>query len=341
MNYRELGLTGLKIAPIGFGGIPIQRLDQNNVDLIIAKLYQEGLNFIDTARGYTTSEEMIGNAMSLVGREHFIIATKSMSRTYDEMKVDIEKSLSNLKVDVIDLYQCHNVKDLEQYALVMSENGAYKALLEAKAEGKIKHIGITAHSADFIRQIIREMPFETIQFPYNIVERHGEDLFEIASKRGVGVIVMKPLAGGAIQNGTLSLKFILSNNNISVAIPGMDHIDQVTENASVAKNEIVFSQLEIAEMDEIVAMLGEAFCRRCGYCLPCPQGIDIPTQFLMEGYLTRYNLSEWAITRYDGLPVKADACIACGKCEVKCPYNLPIMNMLKNVVSQFERAKAV
>ncbi len=341
MNYRELGLTGLKIAPIGFGGIPIQRLDQNNVDLIIAKLYQEGLNFIDTARGYTTSEEMIGNAISLVGREHFIIATKSMSRTYDEMKVDIEKSLSNLKVDVIDLYQCHNVKDLEQYALVMSENGAYKALLEAKAEGKIKHIGITAHSADFIRQIIREMPFETIQFPYNIVERHGEDLFEIASKRGVGVIVMKPLAGGAIQNGTLSLKFILSNNNISVAIPGMDHIDQVTENASVAKNEIVFSQSEITEMDEIVVTLGEAFCRRCGYCLPCPQGIDIPTQFLMEGYLTRYNLSEWAITRYDGLTVKADACVSCGKCEVKCPYNLPIMSMLKNVVIQFESAKSV
>ncbi|GAB6106310.1 aldo/keto reductase [Fusibacter bizertensis] len=339
MNYRALGLTGLKIAPVGFGGIPIQRLDQNNVNLIIEKLYHEGLNFIDTARGYTTSEEMIGKAMSLVGSEHFIVATKSMSRTYDEMKADIEKSLLNLKIDVIDLYQCHNVKDLDQYALIMSENGAYKALLEAKAEGKIKHIGITAHSADFMRQIIREMPFETIQFPYNIVERHGEDLFEIASKRGVGVIVMKPLAGGAIQNGTLSLKFILSNPNISVAIPGMDQLEQVVENAKVAKLDISFSQLEMDEMNEIVSTLGEAFCRRCGYCLPCPQGIDIPTQFLMEGYLTRYNLSEWAITRYEGLAVKADACVSCGSCETKCPYNLPIMRMLKNVVTQFELAQ--
>ncbi|MDH8677648.1 aldo/keto reductase [Fusibacter bizertensis] len=341
MNYRELGLTGLKIAPVGFGGIPIQRLDQENVNLLIEKLYSEGLNFIDTARGYTTSEEMIGNAMVPVGREHFVIATKSMARTYEDMRADIEKSLSNLKVDVIDLYQCHNVKDIEQYALVMSENGAYKALLEAKADGKIRHIGITAHSADFINQIIQEMPFETIQFPYNIVERHGESLFKVAAQRGIGVIVMKPLAGGAIQNGTLSLKFILSNHDVSVAIPGMDHVDQVAENAAVANMKIDFSKEEILEMNEIVAALGEAFCRRCGYCLPCPQGIDIPTQFLMEGYLTRYHLAEWAVTRYEGLAVKADACVSCGSCETKCPYNLPIVHMLKNVVHQFDLAKSI
>ena len=338
MTFSELGLTGLKVVPIGFGGIPIQRLEQEAVTALIDQMMVEGINFIDTARGYTTSEQMIGIALEGGKRDKFILATKSMSRDYEQMKADIETSLRLLQTDFIDLYQCHLVKDLDQYALIMSENGAYKALLEAKAEGKIGHIGMTAHSASFVNQVIREMPFETLQFPYNLVERQGEPLFEIAHKRGIGVIVMKPIAGGAINNGALSLKFIMNNPNVSVAIPGMDHVDQVRTNAAVLKHSYHFTELDLDEMAEIASSLGETFCRRCGYCLPCPQGIDIPTQFLMEGYLTRYNLQDWAKTRYAGLPVKADACVDCGACEPKCPYNLPIRSMLKNVVSQFEKA---
>jgi predicted aldo/keto reductase-like oxidoreductase len=338
MTFRELGLTGLKVVPIGFGGIPIQRLEQETVTALIDQMMVEGINFIDTARGYTTSEQMIGIALDGGKRENFILATKSMSRDYDQMKADIETSLCLLQTDFIDLYQCHLVKDLDQYALIMSENGAYKALLEAKAAGKIGHIGMTAHSASFVNQVIREMPFETLQFPYNLVERQGEPLFEIAHNRGIGVIVMKPIAGGAISNGALSLKFIMNNPHVSVAIPGMDHVDQVATNAAVLKHSYHFSENDLEEMAEVASSLGETFCRRCGYCLPCPQGIDIPTQFLMEGYLTRYNLEDWAKTRYAGLPVKADACVDCGACEPKCPYNLPIRSMLKNVVSQFEKA---
>lgn len=339
MYFRELGLTGLKVVPIGFGGIPIQRLEQTAVTAIISQMMDEGLNFIDTARGYTTSEQMIGVALEGGKRKNFIIATKSMSRDYEHMKADIETSLKLLKTDYIDLYQCHLVKDLDQYAAIMSEDGAYKALLEAKAAGKIGHIGITAHSAEFIKQIIHEMPFETLQFPYNLVERQGESVFEVAHKRGIGVIVMKPIAGGAITNGALSLKYIMHNPHVSVAIPGMDQVSQVIENAKVLKHETTFTHEEQLEMDEIIKSLGESFCRRCGYCLPCPQGIDIPTQFLMEGYLTRYNLAEWALMRYDGLAVKADACVECGECEPKCPYNLPIRKMLKNVVTQFDKIK--
>ena len=335
MITKELGLTGLKVVPIGFGGIPIQRLEQQTVNAIIDQMIVEGINFIDTARGYTTSEEMIGKALEGGKRSHFVLATKSMARDYDSMKADIETSLRLLQTNYIDLYQCHLVKDMEQYALIMSENGAYKALYEAKVAGKIGHIGMTAHSADLVKEVIMDMPFETLQFPYNLVERQGEPLFEMAHKRGVGVIVMKPIAGGAISNGMLSLKFIMQNPHVTVAIPGMDQVQQVCDNASVLKQPFLFSELELMEMDEIVKSLGDHFCRRCGYCLPCPEGIDIPTQFLLEGYMTRYNLSEWSKLRYDGQLVNASHCTRCGICETKCPYNLSIREMLFNVVNTF------
>lgn len=337
MVTRKLGKTGLEVVPIGFGGIPIQRLEQEVVNEIVEKMIQEGVNFIDTARGYTTSEQMIGKALENQKRKHFILATKSMARDYEQMKTDIETSLRLLNTDYIDLYQCHLVKDMQQYETIMSEKGAYKALLEAKAEGKIRHIGITAHSVDFMMEIIREMPFETLQFPYNLVERQGERLFQLAHEREIGVIVMKPIAGGAITNGALSLKFIMNNPHVTVAIPGLDQVDQVTKNASVLKHGFVLDDIEKQEIDEISRSLGETFCRRCGYCLPCPQGIDIPTQFLLEGYLTRYNLSDWAITRYGAQAIKASDCVSCGICETKCPYDLPIRKMLVNVVNQFQK----
>lgn len=336
MIKRELGLTGLSISPIGFGGIPIQRLEQDQVDAIIDQLICEQLNFIDTARAYTTSESMIGRALRGGKRTHFIIATKSMSKSYDAMKADIQASLEALETDYIDLYQCHLVKDLEQYAQIMSEDGAYRALLEAKAEGKIRHIGITAHSYDFLASVINDLPFETIQFPFNLIERQGEPLFDIAAKRGIGVIVMKPMAGGAITSGPLSLKFILNNPHVSVAIPGMDSPIQVIENASVLKSDFTLNEQEQEEISNLRATLGANFCRRCGYCLPCPQGIDIPTQFLLEGYLKRYNLSEWAHTRYANQSTKASDCIACGSCEPKCPYDLSIIEMLTEVSKAFE-----
>lgn len=328
---RLLGNTGMKIKRVGFGGIPIQRISQKDTNDVINELEKQGINFIDTARGYTVSEEYIGN--SLEGRrEKFFIATKSMSRSYESMKNDIEISLKNLKTDYIDLYQIHNLKS-EEYEDIFNEDKAYRALLEAKSEGKIKHIGITSHSLETIEKVVEDDKFETIQFPYNIVEDQADDVFKKANEKGIGIIVMKPLAGGALDDATLAIKYILSKSYIDVAIPGMDSIEQVRQNTDVLEN-LKLTQEDNEKIEEIRKSLGNRFCRRCEYCLPCPVGVNIPANFLLEGYYTRYNLKDWAIQRYEATNGKASECINCGLCETKCPYDLPIRDMLKDVANK-------
>ena len=207
-----------------------------------------------------------------------------------------------------------------------------KIIKEAKKKGLIREFGITSHNIDILEKVLDSGEFSTIQCPYNPVERKAEGLFKRAKGLNVGTIVMKPVAGGAIRNVNLSIRYIVGNPNVTVAIPGMDTIEQVLENSRIGNE---FKPLTVEERTTILKEaeeLGSEFCRRCGYCAPCPQGIDIPTQFLLEGYYTRYNLPEWAKERYAAIDKKADNCVECGQCEKKCPYNLPIRKMLKKVV---------
>ncbi|QSX05421.1 aldo/keto reductase [Sedimentibacter sp. zth1] len=332
MLKNTLGKTGLNVSKIGFGGIPIQRLTQEQATSVIKELKNQGINFIDTANGYTVSEGYIGNALKEVGRENFYLATKAMGYTYESMKAFIEKSLNDLGVEYIDLYQIHNCSKEEQFANVISENGAFKALKEAKDKGLIKHVGVTSHNVTMLEKFLEYDIIETIQFPFNIVEQQAIELFQKAKAKNVAVIAMKPLAGGAITDGELALKYILNSGLVTIAIPGMDSEEQVIKNASVANNLEPLTDEDNKNIERIRKELGNDFCRRCGYCMPCPQGIDIPGMFLFEGYATRYNLKDWAMSRYNALKIKADACVKCGLCETKCPYELPIRKKLENVV---------
>ena len=333
MEYRVLGKTGLKISRVGLGGIPIQRIDAEGTKQLVYQLMEAGVNYIDTARGYTVSEQYLGYALEGI-RDKFVLATKSMSRTYDAMAKDIDISLGNLKTDYIDLYQVHN-PNMAQLEQVTGKGGALEALLEAKEQGKIGHIGLTAHSLEVFEKAL-ELPWvETIMFPYNIVETQGEELIKKAAQKNIGFVDMKPLAGGAIENAALAVRFLVSNPDVTVVIPGMADPKEVEVNLAAAESTAPLSAEEQEKVKQVREVLGTQFCRRCNYCAPCAVGIQIPSVFLFQGYLDRYGLADWAKDRYGAMAVKASACIQCGACEPRCPYGLPIRQMMKEAAVKF------
>jgi len=333
MEYYVLGKTGLKVSRMGFGGIPIQRIDAEGTKALMNRLVEAGVNYIDTARGYTVSEEYLGYALEGI-RDKFILATKSMARTKEAMAADIETSLRNLRTDHIELYQVHN-PNMAQLEQVCAPGGALEALFEAREAGKIGHIGLTAHSLEVFEKGLELDWVETIMFPYNIVETQGEALIRKCAEKNIGFVVMKPLAGGALENATLAMRFLASQPETGVVIPGMADLSEVEQNLAAMADTSPLTEAELAEIAQIRATLGTQFCRRCNYCAPCAVGVPIPNVFLMQGYFERYGLADWARGRYDALPKHASDCIGCGICETRCPYELPIRDMLKVAAEKF------
>ncbi len=332
MEFRKLGETGLEVGAISFGGIPLQMCEKEDAVAIVRRAVELGVNFFDNARLYNGSEELMGEGFKGI-RDQIIIATKSMARDRDTMERDIQASLQALQTEYIDLYQMHNVP-MADLPKVLGPGGAMEALKEYKEKGIIGHIGITAHSLDTIKAVLDNEDIETIQYPYNAVERQAEDVFKLAAEKGKGIIVMKPLAGGAITDAKHALRFIYESRHITCSIPGMMSLEQLEENLSVADMPDLTAEEREALLAE-AASLGQKFCRRCGYCGPCPAGINIPMCFIVEGYYTRYDLKQWATDRYEALPVKAGSCTKCGACEPRCPYELPIREMMENVKNIF------
>lgn len=329
MDYSILGSTGLKVSRIGFGGIPIQRLNEDEASMVIETAIDMGVNFFDSARAYTDSERKIGLAIA-AKREKVILATKSQGRDYQKMAEEIDISLKELNVDYIDLYQCHNVRTEADYDRVLSPGGALEAIIDAKKAGKIGHIGITSHNIAILIKALHTKQFSTVQVPYNYVECSAEEeLLPLARALNVGTIIMKPLAGGAYKRADLALRFLL-DSDVTTIIPGMDSIEQLKQNIGLLEGRIPLNQEEKAIIDEEAKALGKSFCRRCDYCKPCPQGLDISFIFTIHGYFCRYNLPDWSRNFYSKLAANVSACKDCGICETRCPYSLPIRKMLKN-----------
>ena len=333
MEYTTLGSTGLRISRMGFGGIPIQKVDAKATRALMERLCALGVNYIDTARGYTVSEQYLGEALEGL-RDRFVVATKSMARTREAMARDIGISLRNLRTDYIDLYQVHN-PSLDELKAVCAPGGALEALMQAKAEGRVRHLGVTAHTAAVFEYALSLDWVETVMFPYNIVETQGEALIHRCAQQGVGFICMKPLAGGALEDAHLALRFIAQNRDVSVVIPGMYDVREVDENIAAVSDVSPLTQAELEKIETVRRELGTQFCRRCNYCQPCTAGISISGIFVLEGYLERYGLGDWAKQRYAAMEKKAGDCVGCGACEKRCPYELPIRQMLARCKQEF------
>ncbi len=333
MEHKVLGKSGLRVSALGFGGIPIQRIDAEQAKVLLHSVMDTGINYVDSARGYTVSEEYLGYALEGI-RDWFVLATKSMARDKESMARDVDISLKNFRTDYIDLYQIHN-PNLQQLQQVCAAGGALEALQEARAAGKIGHIGVTLHSVDVLKYAIELDWVETVMFPYNIVETQAEELFARCAEKNIGVICMKPLAGGALEDATLALRYVAKHPHITVTIPGMADVRELQQNVAAFENKAPLSAEEQAQVQAIRKELGTQFCRRCGYCAPCSVGISIPNVFTFAGYYNRYGLQGWAKERYEALPHKASECMDCGACESRCPYNLPIRQMLKKAAETF------
>lgn len=321
------------VSVIGFGGLIIPRISLQSAVEVIRYALDLGVNIIDTAKSYGDSEEKVGVAIS-GRREDCIITSKSLANDKNTLLADIDLGLKRMNTDKIELYQLHNVSSSERLEKALMPGGLLDGLKQAKADGKIDFIGFSGHKKDILISAIKTDEFDFVEMPINVVDRDTWcDVLPLALERDMGIISMKPLAGGALTDLTpeiidLALRYVVCQN-ISTAVVGMRSLSEVEQNTKAGT---MYRQLSDSEMEKLFIAadsLSKTFCRQCEYCLPCDQGLDIPTIFILYKHYTRFGAHETARQRYAQLPVKVDSCRECGKCESKCPYELPIIDMLK------------
>ena len=337
METMRLGKTGLKVSRIGFGGIPIQRLTEAEAIRVVQRCLDLGVTFLDTATGYTTSEERIGKAIA-GRRTQVILATKTQARDRATALQHLEQSLKRLQVDVIDLWQLHNVSTPEALDQVLGPDGALEAARQAVRAGKVRHIGITSHSMDMALKAVPLGYFETIQFPFNFVTSEpAANLLPLARQHNLGFIAMKPLAGGMLSDANLCIKYLLQFDGV-LPDPGIQHVEEIEEIAGIVAGPWELAPEEWQAIERIRATVGSRFCRRCGYCEPCPQGVRISTVMVLESFWKRMPVERMRDGWIAGAAASAKNCIECGECEDKCPYHLPIRDMIVENYEFYEKA---
>lgn len=327
MQKIRLGRTGLMVSRVGMGGIPIQRPSPEDSFKVINRALDLGVNFIDTSIAYGDSEIIIGKGIA-GRRDEVILATKGGWRSKEGTLGNIESSLKRLGTDYIDLYQLHNIRDLEAFNHVISNGGSLEALQEAMEKGKILQIGFSSHNLDVARMGVESGLFETVQFPFNFIAREAEaKLIAHAKKHDVGFIGMKPFAGGNITDARLAIGYVLRHDNV-VPDPGIEKVEEIEEIVSLVDNGIELTDKDMLEMDTLRDQLGSRFCRQCMYRMPCPNGVEIWLLTYMKN-LFRLWPREKVIESFGDSAVTAELCIQCGECEERCPYNLPIRELIQ------------
>lgn len=337
MRKIRLGKSELMVTSTSFGALPIQRLTKEEAGRILRRAYELGINYFDTANAYTDSEEKIGYALSDV-RENIVISTKSGGKNGKTVIKHIENSLRTMKTDYIDLFQFHNPAEMPKPD---DGTGVYEAAAAMKEKGYVRHIGITNHRYKLAQEAVKSGLFETLQFPFSYISSSEDiDLAKMCGEYDMGFIAMKGLAGGLLDNAKVCRAFFNQFDNV-VPIWGIQAMWQLEEWIELENNppEMTSEMREIIERDK--KQLGTTFCRGCGYCLPCPAGIEIPTSARMNMLLRRSPYKKYMTDEWYEKMHRIDNCIECRSCASKCPYGLDTPNVLKSMLKDYDEFYAV
>ena len=366
MQYRTYGKTGDKVSALGFGAMRLPMVDDHvDMDLsisIIRRALDLGVNYVDSAVGYCNGESQIAVGKAIKGRrDKLFVSTKNNYRGEDgdEWQRVLDQSLERIDVDYIDFYHLHGLR-LETYRKQLGPNKPIERFRKAKEEGLIRHTCFSCHDTpENMKTLIDTGEFAGMLVQYNLLDRRNEEAIAYAHEKGMGVAIMGPVGGGRLvapsdqiqsmvgearSTPEVALRFVLSNPNVTLALSGMNSIAMVEENTATASREEPLSAEErqnILDTLEETKKLADLYCTGCGYCMPCPNDVDIPGNFSAMNYYRVFGLEEYARSQYRGLRRKrnrragtvteawAAACIECGECEPKCPQNIPIREQLK------------
>lgn len=324
MRNIILGKTGITTPQNAFGALPVQRVDMDTAVKILRRAYEGGMTFFDTARAYSDSEEKLGAAFEGM-RDKIYIASKTMAETPEKFWQDLDTTLKNLRTDYLDVYQFHCVK---QCYAPNDGTGMYEAMLEAKKQGKIRHIGITAHKIGIAEDIVKSGLYETLQFPFSYLATDRDiALVNSCKEAGMGFIAMKGLSGGLLTNSKACMAF-MSEYSV-LPIWGVQRMSELEEWLKFFEDEPKMTD-EIREFieNDRKELLGE-FCRGCGYCAPCSVGIVINQCARMSQMIRRSPSENWISDVWQGEMKKIENCIDCGVCKTRCPYELDIPTLLR------------
>ncbi len=335
IQQKKLGNSGLTVSEVGFGGIPVTRLSPEEAVRLVRHAFSLGFTFFDTANLYGDSEAKLGRALEPI-REQVVIASKTRARDAETAARHLAQSLDTLRTGYLDLYQLHNISEPDALDKIMAPGGAWEVILEAREEGKIKAVGFSSHNPDTAVAACATGRFSTVQFAFNFVEHDSyEKVFAAARERGMGMLAMKPLGGGLLGRADLCFGFLQQHPEV-VPIPGLQALAEAEEIAELYENKRPLSDEDWQAIEAVRSELGTRFCHRCEYCMPCEQEVAIPYAMLFKSQRLRFPPE--MVEKMSGQAMATvENCIACGQCEEKCPYDLPIPEMLRDYYDQYQR----
>ena len=342
MDKVRFGRTGLMVSKIAFGGIPIQRLGKSEAAGVVRGAIELGVNFIDTANGYTDSEEKIGLAIKGMPRDGLVIASKSGARDKKKFLENIDLTLQRLGTDYVDIYQHHGISTPEDYKVIMGEGGAHEGMTESVRAGKIRFPGFSSHSIPTAMMIMREGRFFSVQLPFNYVDDDAaKDAIPLARELDMGFIAMKPFGGGLLYDAKLSVKYLSQFDGI-VPDPGIEKLSEIEEIVRImegVESGDKFSPGDADAIQKAKAELGGSWCHRCDYCQPCAQKIRISGVLTVESFVKRMPFERVKAMAAENME-NARTCIKCRACVSRCPYNLDIPALIGDKLAMWDKLVA-